>query len=139
MFKSGPNMWCFEYCDLETFFAPQRCAPIRHLNFQKWSKNSLNWKRASCHNGNAFFPQFIFQKWSEGQVLLAVLLPAVLCATTVCNFSSLIWPHGLACGLLRAYFFDPREPGTIWKNTVNSDFPIFSRTCLFFLFSLSCL
>ena len=161
-------MWCFEHCDLETFFAPQRCALIRHLNFQKWSKNSLNWKWASCLNSNAFFPHanfqkwsdvrcfmqfdfdmcfapqwralfrhFIFQKWSEGQVFLAVLLPAVLCATRVCNFSSLCKPHGLASGLLRAYFFDPTEPGIIWKNTVNSDFPTFSRTCLFFLFILS--
>ena len=35
--KSGANMWCFVHFDLGMCFAPQRRAPFRHLNFQKWS------------------------------------------------------------------------------------------------------
>ena len=35
--KSGPNMRCFVHFDFEVFFAPQRRALFRHLNFQKCS------------------------------------------------------------------------------------------------------
>ena len=43
---------------LETFFAPQRRALFRHLNFQKCSEHGFihfTWKRASRHNGVHFF------------------------------------------------------------------------------------
>ena len=36
--KSGPNMWCFVYFDLEMCFAPQRRALSRHL-FQMCSEH----------------------------------------------------------------------------------------------------
>ena len=39
--KSGANMWCFVYFDLEMCFAPQRRALFRHLNFQKCSENGV--------------------------------------------------------------------------------------------------
>ena len=46
--KSGPNPWSFWNFDLEMCFAPQRRALFRqrlslfrHLNFQKWSENSV--------------------------------------------------------------------------------------------------
>ena len=67
--KSGPNMVCFVHFDFEMCFAPQRRALFRQLNFQKWS---------------------------EGEVVLAFSLANVLRATTACNFSSLIWPAGSA-------------------------------------------
>ena len=35
--KSGPTMVCFVHFDLEMYFAPQRRALFRHLNFQKSS------------------------------------------------------------------------------------------------------
>ena len=35
--KSGPELKCFVQFDFEMCFAPQRRAPFRHLNFQKWS------------------------------------------------------------------------------------------------------
>ena len=34
-------MVCFVHFDLEMCFAPQRRALFRHLNFQKWSENSV--------------------------------------------------------------------------------------------------
>ena len=38
--KSVPSM-CFVHFDLEIFFAPQRRALFRHLNFQKWSDSGV--------------------------------------------------------------------------------------------------
>ena len=67
--NSGPNVVCFVHFELEMSFAPQRRALFRHLNFQKGS---------------------------EREVFLAFSLANVLRATTVCNFSSLIWPDGSA-------------------------------------------
>ena len=91
-------------------FAPQRRALFRHLNFQKWS---------------------------DPGVLCAFWLGNVLCATTACTFSSLIWPDGSAPAALASLLFDPSEPQIIGKNTVFRDFPTFSRTCIFFLLPLS--
>ena len=51
--KSGPSMVCFVHFDLEVCFPPQRRAPFRHLNFQKWSE-AISFKCASCHNGAHF-------------------------------------------------------------------------------------
>ena len=59
--KSGANMWCFLHIDFEMCFAPQRHAPFRHLNFQKWSKPL---------------------------VFLTFWLGNVLRATTACTFST---------------------------------------------------
>ena len=86
--KSGPRMVCFAHFDLEMCFAPQRRALFRHLNFQKWSDNG---------------------------VFCAFWLGNVLCATTVCNFSSLIWPAGSTPAALASLLFDPPEPQIIWK------------------------
>ena len=86
--KSGPNMVCFVHFDFEMCFAPQRRALFRHLNFQKWS---------------------------EREVVLPFSLANVLCATTACNFSSLIWPAGSAPAALASLLFDPLEPQIIGK------------------------
>ena len=67
--KSGPKLVCFVHFDLEMCFAPQRRALFRHL---------------------------YFQKWSERGVFCTFWLGNVLCATTACNFSSLLWPAGFA-------------------------------------------
>ena len=111
-FKSGPKPRCFVHFDLEMCFAPQRRALFRHRNFQKWS---------------------------EADVFCTFWLGNVLRATTVCNFSSLIWPAGSAPAALASLLFDPPEPQIIGKNTVFCDFPTFSRTCIFFLLTLSLL
>ena len=63
----------------------------------------------------------------------------MLRATTACNFSSLIWPDGSTPAALASLLFDPPEPQIIGKNTVFCDFPTFSRTCIFFLLTLSLL
>ena len=81
----------------------------------------------------ALFERLNFPKWSE---------PGVLRATTACNFSSRIWPHGSAPAALVSLLFDPPGPqiiGKTWKNTVNRDFATCSRTCIFFLLTLSLL
>ena len=56
----------------------------------------------------------------------------MLRATTACNFSSLIWPAGSAP-------VDSPGATNYWKNTVNRDFPTFSRISIFFLLTLSLL
>ena len=124
-------------------FAPQRRAPFRHLNFEKWS---------------------------EPLVFLTFWLRNVLRATTVCTFSTsqlpkvvrpwcalyiLTWKcasrHNgvqffishLASWLRTRRFSEPtfRPSGATnhWKNTVSRDFPTFSRISIFFLLTLSLL
>ena len=39
--KSCLTLKYFIHFDLEMWFAPHRCALFRHLNFQKWSENSV--------------------------------------------------------------------------------------------------
>ena len=62
-----------------------------------------------CFARRALFRHLSFQKWSEQGVLCTFWLGNVLCATTACNFSSLICPHG--SGLL----FEPPAPQNIGK------------------------
>ena len=109
--KSGPRMVCFVHFHLEMCFAPQRRALFRHCNFQKWSDNG---------------------------VFCAFWLGNVLRATTACNFSSLLWPAGSAPAALASLLFDSGATNH-WKNTVNRDFPTFSRISIFFLLTLSLL
>ena len=89
--KSAPQPSVFYTFDFEMCFAPQRCALFRHLNFQKWFEHG---------------------------VLCAFWLPNVLCATTACNFSSLIWPDGSAPALKRAYFSTLRSHKSLEKRSV---------------------
>ena len=110
--NSSPNPWCFSQFDFEMCFAPQGRALFRHLNFQKWSKPG---------------------------VLCTFWLGNVLRATTACNFSSLIWPAGLRTRRFSEPTFRPSGTTNHWKNTVNRDFATFSRTCVFFLLTLSLL
>ena len=86
--KGGPTLICFARFDLQMCFAPQRRALFGHFNFQK------------CF---------------EPGVLCTFWLGNVLCATTACNFSSLIWPHGSAPAALASLLFDPPEPQIIGK------------------------
>ena len=86
----------------------------------------LTWKCASRHNGVHFF-----------DISTTFWLANVLRATTACNFSSLIWPHGSSApAALVSLLFDPPEPHIIGKNTEFRDFPTFSRTWHLFFFSL---
>ena len=92
-------------------FAPQRRALFRHLNFQKWS---------------------------EPLAFLTFWLRNVLRATTACNFLSLIRPGVSAPRRFSEPTFQPSEATSHWK-THWINFSTFSRTCIFFLLTLSLL
>ena len=108
--KSGLRPLVFDTFDLEMCFAPQRRALFRRLTFQKWS---------------------------EPGVFCTFWLGNVLRATTACNFSSLVWPAVSATRRFSEVTFRPSGATNHWKNTVNRDFPTFSRTCIFFLLTFS--
>ena len=54
-----------------------------------------------------------------------------------CNFPSLIWPDWLRTRRFSEPTFGPPRATNHVKSTVNRDFPTFSRTCIFFLLTLS--
>ena len=115
--KSGPNMACFVHFDLEMCLTPQQRALFRHLNFQKWSEHG---------------------------VFCTFWLGNVLRATTTCNFSFVMWPHGSAPAALAILLFDPPEPQIIGETQCFATFlpfraPTFSRAWIFFLLTLSLL
>ena len=96
--------------------------PPLELIRPKTSKLSiLAWTCASL------FRHLNFQKWSEHEVFWTFWLGNVLRAITACNFSFL------------TLLFEPPGATNHWKNTVFRDFPTFSRTCIFFLLTLSLL
>ena len=103
--KTAPNLVCFVHFDFDMCFAPQRRALFRHLNFQK------------CSEGDVF--SFFTCK----------------CAS-LHNGVQFFMSH-LASWLRTRRFseptFRPSGASNHWKNTVNRDFPIFSRTWIFFL------
>ena len=84
--KSILNPSVFYNFEFEMCFAPQRRALFRHRNF---------WK---C---------------SDVGVFCTFWLGNVLRATTACNSSFLIWPHGSAPVALASLRFDPPEPQII--------------------------
>ena len=55
----------------------------------------------------------------------------MLRATTVCNFSSLIWPAGSAPAALASLLFDPPEPQIIGKTECFATFSVSRRSYLF--------
>ena len=63
-------------------------------------------------------------------------------APTACNSSSLIWPDLCTRHFSKPTFRPSRRPSgatNSGKNTANRHFPTFSRTCIFFLLTLSLL
>ena len=109
--KNGPNMVWFVHFDLAMCFAPQWPPLFQHLTFEKWSKHGVlcTFDLAMC-----FAPErrAIFHL-SSGELA----------------------PHPPP---LASLLSDHPEPQII-GNTVNRDFPTFSRTCIFFLLTLSLL
>ena len=105
--KSGPNMVCFVHFDFDMCFALQQHALFRHLNFQK------------C---------------SDIGVLCAFWLGNVLRAKTAHLFISHLarWLHTRR---FSEPTFRPSGATNHWKHT--GDFSTFSRTCIFFLLTLS--
>ena len=130
--------------DFEMCFAPQRRALFRHLNFQKWS-GELVWlvhfdfEMCFRPQRRALFRHLNFQKWSENGVFYTFWLGNMLRATTARNFSSILWPSWLRTRRFSKPTFRPSGATNHWKNTVNRDFPTFSRISIFCLLTLSLL
>ena len=141
--KSGTNMWCFVHFDLEMCFAPQRRAHFRHLNFQKWSEHGVLctfWLRnvlraaTACTFSTSQLPKVV-REWC------ALYILTLKCASR--HNSVQFFISHLARWLRTRRFSEPtfRPSGATnhLKNTVFCDFPTFSRTCIFFLLTLSLL
>ena len=107
-YLSAPNLLCFVHFDFQMRFAPQGRALFRHPNFQKWSGNGL------------FFVYFDFQMCFAPQ----------RCAI----FHLARW---LRTRRFSEPTFRPSAATNHWKNIVIRDFFTFSRTCIFFLLTLS--
>ena len=141
--KSGPRMVCFVHFDFKMCFAPQRRALFRHRNFQKWSDHGVfctfwlqNVLRATtaCAFSTSQLPKVV-----RSSSVLSIL--TWKCASRH-NGVHFFMSH-LASWLRTRRFSEPtfRPSGATnhWKNTVNRDFPIFSRVYLFFLLIFSLL
>ena len=76
---------------------------------------------------------------SQLPTVLRTLLADVLCTTTACTFSSLIWPDGSAPAALASLLFDPPEPQIIGKTKCFVTFLHFWRiwASFFWLFLFS--
>ena len=141
--KSGPRLSVFNTFDLEMCFAPQRHALFRPLNFQKcsdigvlcafWLGNVLR-ATTACTFSTSQLPKVV-----RSSSALSIL--TWKCASRH-NGVHFFMSH-LASWLRTRRFSEPtfRPSGATnhWKNTVNRDFPIFSRIYLFFLLILSLL
>ena len=99
----------------------------------------LTWKCASRHNGVHFFD---IATSKSGPLLSSVLSILTWKCASRHNGVHFFMSH-LASWLRTRRFSEPtfRPSGATnhWKNTVNRDFPIFSRIYLFFLLSFSLL
>ena len=141
--KSGPTLVCFVHFDFKMCFAPQRRALFQHRNFQKWSDIGVfctfclpNVLRATtaCTFSTSQLPKVV-----RSSSVLSIL--TWKCASRH-NGVHFFMSH-LASWLRTRRFSEPtfRPSGATnhWKNTVNRDFPIFSRIYLFFLLIFSLL
>ena len=124
-------------------FAPQRRALFQHLNFQMWSEHVVlckfwlgNVLRATttCAFSTAQLPKVL-------RTCGVLYILTWKCASRH-NGVQFFISH-LARWLRTRRFSEPtlRPSGAThhWKNTVLRDFPTFSRTCIFFLLTLSLL
>ena len=141
--KSGPRPAVFNTFDFQMCFAPQRRALFRHLNFQKWSGAGVfctfwlgNVLRATTA---CTFSTSELQKVVRGWCVLYILTWKYASRHNGVHF----FISHLASWVRTHRFSEPtfRPSGATnhWKNTVNRDFPTFSRICIFFLLIFSLL
>ena len=141
--KSGPRPSVFNTFDFEMCFVPQRRALFRHRNCQKWSGAGVfctfwvgNVLRATtaCTFSTSQLPKVV-REWCVLYIL------SWKCASRH-NGVHFFISH-LASWVRTRRFSEPtfRPSGATnhWKNTVNRDFPTFSRICIFFLLIFSLL
>ena len=130
--------------DLETCFTPQRRTLFRHLNCQKCSERVVcfvHFDLEMCFSPHGVHFFDISTSKSAPNVWCALYTLTWTCASRhngVQFFISYL-AAGSARAALASQLFDPPEPQIIGKNTVDRDFPTFSRTCVFFLLSFSLL
>ena len=137
--KSDPTLVCFVHFDFQMCFAPQRRALFRDLNFQKWSDAGVlctfwlgNVLRATtaCTFSTSQLPKVV-RSWCVLYIL------TWKCASRHNGVQFFIF-H-LASWLRTRRFSEPtfRPSGATnhRKNTVNRDFPTFSRILLFLSYS----
>ena len=86
-----------------------------------------------------FHLSFAILIFSEAGVFCTFWLQNVLRATTACAFSTSQLPKVVRARRFSEPTFRPSGATSHWKNTVNRDFSTFSRTCIFFLLTLSLL
>ena len=134
----------FNTFDFEMCFAPQRRALFRHRNFQKVVRTPsvfVHFDLEMCFapQRRALFSTSQLPKVVRDRQFLTLLTSK--CASRH-NGVHFFISH-LASWLRTRRFSEPtfRPSGATnhWKNTVNRDFPTFSRICIFFLLTLSLL
>ena len=141
--KSGPTMVCFVHFDFKMCFAPQRRALFRHLNFQKWSDPLVfcpfwlgNVLRATtaCTFSTSQLPKVV-----RSSSVLSILTWKCASRHNGVHFSMSHLASWLRTRRFSEPTFRPSGATNHWKNTVNRDFPTFSRICIFFLLIFSLL
>ena len=141
--KSAPTLVCFCRFYFEMCFAPQRHTLFRHLNFQKWSEHgALDLEMCFAPGRRAFLRHLNFQKCSEREVFLDVFsFFTCKCASrhNVVQFLISDLPRWLRTRRFSEPTLWPSAATNHWKDTMNRDFSAFSRTCIFFLLTLSLL
>ena len=124
-------------------FAPQRRALFRHRNFQKWSERAVflafslaNVLRATtaCTFSTSQFPKVV----PACGVLYILTWKRASRHNGVQFFISHL-ARWLRTRRFNEHTFRPSGATNHWKNKVFRDFPTFSRTCIFFLLTLSLL
>ena len=120
--KSAPRLVCFVHFDFEMCFAPQRRALFRHCNFQKCSDVGVLYV-LTWNNGVRFFGISTYKN-----------APNLVCFA---HFDFEFALRRTRC--FSEPTFRPSGATNHWKNTVFRDFATFSRTCIFFLLTLSLL
>ena len=141
--KSGPHLVCFAHFDFQMCFTPHRRALFRHLNCQKWSApgvfctfwlgNVLH-ATTACNFSTAQLPK-VFRTCG---VLYILTWKCALRHNGVQFFSSHLARWIRTCRFSEPTF-RPSGATNHWINTVFRDFPTFSRTCIFFLLTVSLL
>ena len=141
--KSGPTMVCFVHFDFKMCFAPQRRALFRHRNFQKWSDHGVlctfwlpNVLRATtaCTFSTSQLPKVV-----RSSSVLSILTWKCASRHNGVHFFMSHLASWLRTRRFSEPIFRPSGAPNHWKNTVNRDFPTFSRICIFFLLILSLL
>ena len=136
-------MWCFVRFDLEMCFAPQRRALFQQLNVQKCSEpiNFLHfWLRNVLRATTACtFPTSQLQKVLRSWCALCILTWKCASRHNGVQFFISHLARWLRTRRFSKPTFRPSGATNHWKNRVNRDFPTFSRTCIFFLLTLSLL